>query len=380
MRTDCPTRRRRTAALLLAAAVPLALLVTAGPAQNPVPRLPIYDPRFTNEEVSYSLVDGRVTVDGDLSLGTEADVLRRSWRLAVRTALAAMAVNDRGKRPVDDLKLDPAPTRQIEDFARMDPDSFPTDNLAAARDRVRFANEVLRPLRNKRKPDAAKGDREQARVIFAGASREFVWPGGRIPYFLDPGLPQNVRELVARALAHWTERTTVGGKPHLKFDELQAEPDPKTDHVQFVPGSGPGSDWYGKLGGRQNVYLSAPPACEVQQVIHEIGHVVGLLHEHSRSDRDQFLRVVRANVGMFAAQFDQPPVRADDAGEFDWQSIMLYPPRAFSRPGAPTLVKLVPPKDDQWGIASGPLQGGVTTGLSKGDVAATLVLYPEPCQ
>ena len=42
--------------------------------------MPIYDPWYANQELNYSLVGGRyVVVDGDLVLGTEMEVLARSW-------------------------------------------------------------------------------------------------------------------------------------------------------------------------------------------------------------------------------------------------------------------------------------------------------------
>lgn len=376
------------AAVAAAASVAAALLAfvkPAGTAQGPAPpatkTLPIYDPRFVNDKVSYSLVKDRVVVDVDLSLGTVREALWRSWKLAIRTAKVAVREDDAGKRPVDRLlrnegKPDGVLIDKIVRLAGQDPNKFP-DKQEDGEKLVRFANEALRPLQEVRRPGKLPLDREEARTIFAGASREFIWPNGRVPYVLDRGLSDKVKEIILEAMRHWMARTKVGEKSVITFQEVVPAPD--KDYVRFVPAAGPpGSEAYGRKGGEQCVYLCDPPACEVQQVIHEIGHVVGLLHEHTRHDRDKYLRVITENLGMYQAQFEEPPIRADDPGEFDWRSIMLYPPRAFSTNTQPTLVMLVPPMDEKWGIASGPEYGGVTKELSDGDVAAVRVLYSVP--
>lgn len=74
-------------------------------------------------------------------------------------------------------------------------------------------------------------------------------------------------------------------------------------------------------------------------VIHEIGHTVGLLHEHSRLDRDEYITVNLENVesgkeynfNMIEAQFE--------TSHFDFNSIMLYSSYAFSKNGLPTITK-----------------------------------------
>ena len=43
------------------------------------------------------------------------------------------------------------------------------------------------------------------------------------------------------------------------------------------------------VGGEQKIWLRE--YCGVGAVIHEIGHAVGLLHEHQRNDRDTYIWV-----------------------------------------------------------------------------------------
>ena len=54
----------------------------------------------------------------------------------------------------------------------------------------------------------------------------------------------------------------------------------------------------GRQGGRQNVSIG--PMCEFKGVvIHEVFHSLGRWHEHSRADRDSYVKV---NMSVFSAE------------------------------------------------------------------------------
>jgi hypothetical protein len=67
----------------------------------------------------------------------------------------------------------------------------------------------------------------------------------------------------------------------------------------------------------------------------------------------------------------------NDVGAFDFKSVMLYPPRAFSISEQPSMVRRDAPDNVDWGIATGTL-GGSTTTLSDGDIQGVEVMYPLP--
>ena len=186
----------------------------------------------------------------------------------------------------------------------------------------------------------------------------FRWPGAIIPYVIDPHLSNPQR--VINAMAEWSARTP------LRFVERRADDPAHASYVSFEELDGCWSE-VGMRGGKQIVSLA--PSCGHGSALHEIGHVAGLWHEHSREDRDQFVRVVWENVLEGREHnFDQHIADGDDIGAYDYGSIMHYPALAFSRNGQPTIV---------------PRSGtviGQRTALSDQDAAAVAAMYAGVAQ
>ena len=182
-------------------------------------------------------------------------------------------------------------------------------------------------------------------VGITGAS--FRWPNCRIPFTIDPALTNQTR--VTEAIAHWEAVTNYRFVPRTN----------ETAFVTFRPGTGCSSA-VGRQGNQQFVNLANN--CLRGQVIHEIGHVVGLWHEQSREDRDSFVNIIWANIQAGKEHnFNQHIVDGDDIGPYDYGSIMHYSRTAFSRDGvSPTIVPTNP--------ASAVI--GQRNGLSAGDIAA----------
>ena len=184
-------------------------------------------------------------------------------------------------------------------------------------------------------------------VIISGA--QFRWPNCTIPYTIDANLTSQQR--VTDAIAHWETNT------RFRFVERTAgNAATFPDWVTFRPGSGC-SAAVGRRGGQQFVNLGT--GCMTGNVIHEIGHVVGLWHEQSREDRDLFVTIHwdRIEPG-FEHNFDQHITDGDDVGAYDYGSIMHYTRDAFSIDG-----DTITPVDPNATI-------GQRTALSAGDIAA----------
>ena len=179
---------------------------------------------------------------------------------------------------------------------------------------------------------------------------QFRWPGGVVPFTIDPDLPNTTR--VHDAIAHWHEHTGI------RFIERTNE----QNFVTFRPGDGCSSA-VGMRGNEQFVTLSSN--CSTGSTIHEIGHVVGLWHEQSREDRDQFVEIRFENVEPGKEHnFNQHITDGDDIGHYDYGSIMHYGRFAFSKNGEPTVVT---PNGESIGQRDG---------LSAHDIQAVNFMYP----
>ncbi len=177
---------------------------------------------------------------------------------------------------------------------------------------------------------------EQAGALDGAATRgaattEAVrhWPQGRIPYYISPSLPN------ADRVTNAVNQMTSDGR--LSFQRLSSA---YGDCVRFVRGTG-NSSYLGRKGGVQDIEVS--DSASVGVIMHEICHAAGLFHEHSRTDRDAYVRIFWSNVqpgkeGVFDKYADAGYF-GRDIGAFDFGSLMMLPQNAFSAAGN-TMAKL----------------------------------------
>lgn len=157
-----------------------------------------------------------------------------------------------------------------------------------------------------------------------------VWPNGVVPYRLNNNLSDSARQKVRDAIAHWNSFEAV-----TLIERNSANASAYPDYIDFVYEDRCAS-WIGYQGdGAQSIYTG--DKCSTGTMIHEIGHALGLLHEHTRSDRDQYVQIhwdrIMDDMDVNFEVMDGSIL----LGDYDYNSIMHYGEYFFSRNGLPTI-------------------------------------------
>jgi len=113
-------------------------------------------------------------------------------------------------------------------------------------------------------------------------------------------------------------------------------------------------------------------------VVHELGHVVGFWHEHTRPDRDNWVTIIRENV-MIGQEYNFNKLTSEEVNSlglrYDYDSIMHYARNTFSK--GTYLDTILPIPDLPENQDSMP-EIGQRVRLSEGDILQTTALYNCP--
>ncbi|CAG7837627.1 unnamed protein product [Allacma fusca] len=200
----------------------------------------------------------------------------------------------------------------------------------------------------------------------------YRWPGGIVPYVIDTNFSPSERTSVLAGINLITSKTCI------KFTNRTAE-----NSYVFIRRGNDGTGCYSSVG-RQ---ASQPQVVNIQGnypsgtcaypgiVAHELIHALGFYHEHSRTDRDDFITVSWSNInGGSAYNFDKYPASFVSlfGVSYDYDSLMHYSAYAFAiNHNLPTLI----PK--QSGVSNSRL--GQRSKVSTLDAQKINTMYKDLC-
>jgi hypothetical protein len=194
------------------------------------------------------------------------------------------------------------------------------------------------------------------------------WTNATVPFVIQTtgseAVSDSGKKSIEAAIAHWEANTTI---------RFVAKTSSHNDFIRFVKGDMESvcSSAVGRQGNEQRVRLKKNGDCGKSTLVHEIGHAMGLFHEHQRSDRNAHINLIPGNFdaatcGNFNVNFDIPSDGLD-IGAYDFASIMHYAPGSCAKDSTVVFTTIDAPA----GVTV-----GQRTGLSTGDINTIKALYP----
>ncbi|XP_076019983.1 bone morphogenetic protein 1-like isoform X2 [Genypterus blacodes] len=244
-----------------------------------------------------------------------------------------------------DIALDEDDLRLFREAQRRGAD---TDDTDVTGDVSTSGDRLSAPPRRRRRATTSRPER--------------VWPDGVIPYLISGNFSGSQRAIFRQAMRHWEKHTCV------TFVERTTE----ESYIVFSYRPCGCCSYVGRRGGGPQAISIGKNCDKFGIVVHELGHVIGFWHEHTRPDRDEHVSIIRDNIqpGQEYNFLKMEPNEVDSLGEvYDFGSIMHYARNTFSRG---IFLDTILPRYDVNGVRP-PI--GQRSRLSEGDIAQARKLY-----
>lgn len=162
------------------------------------------------------------------------------------------------------------------------------------------------------------------------------WDFGVIPYSISPDFTEEQRSRIVTAMQGWMRTAPIVFVPRTnELGFLDVTKLPADERIA--------SPCYSAVGQHSRsikvrTNLGDRCADSPNVVHHELGHALGLFHEQSRADRDDYVEIDMTNVQPEAIfNFQKLPFPV--VGPYDFTSIMHYRPSAFALdPAKPVII------------------------------------------
>ncbi|XP_065076987.1 protein tolkin-like [Ochlerotatus camptorhynchus] len=160
----------------------------------------------------------------------------------------------------------------------------------------------------------------------ATAKKERIWDFGVIPYEIDGNFSGLHKALFKQAMRHWENYTCI------KF--VERNPIDHPNYIVFTERQCGCCSFVGKRGNGPQAISIGKNCDKFGIVVHELGHVVGFWHEHTRPDRENHVVIEKNNI-MVGQEYNFNKLTEDEVNSlglpYDYDSIMHYARNTFSK-------------------------------------------------
>lgn len=196
-----------------------------------------------------------------------------------------------------------------------------------------------------------------------------LWTDKKVPIAFDPNVTDQQKQIAIQALTNWEEVCAVDFVAHGNQANWV--------YIREAGPGLPGNSAVGMVGGMQVMNVET---WDFKTLHHEFGHVLGLWHEQTREDRDQYVIINYNNIcqiccagGTCNYHFDIRPEPGGEYGPYDFESVMHLGQFSYAKcssPGCETIV-VKPPNQSYQSLI------GTHSAISFWDARVMSFLYAE---
>uniref|UniRef100_A0A673L2Q2 Metalloendopeptidase n=1 Tax=Sinocyclocheilus rhinocerous TaxID=307959 RepID=A0A673L2Q2_9TELE len=150
-----------------------------------------------------------------------------------------------------------------------------------------------------------------------------------VPYVISNQYSPDELKVIERGLRSFADVSCIRFVPH----------EGQRHFLHIMSDSGCYS-YLGRQGGGQVVSLERPGCVYHHTVQHELLHALGFHHEQNRSDRDKHIKILLENVLREKQSNFKKSETNNLATPYDYNSVMHYSRKAFSRNNEPTMIPI----------------------------------------
>lgn len=156
-------------------------------------------------------------------------------------------------------------------------------------------------------------------------NRVETWPNGVVPFAIDKNVSGELIRRIQKAMEEFHTKTAI------RFVDYNNE----RDAVLFDYEKGLCASHVGRIGGHQQILLS--DECGVTEIIHELMHTLGFIHEQQRQNRDRYIEIFEDNIiedkllNFDIMPADYQRIYKNLSSVFDYKSVTIYPENAFAK-------------------------------------------------